>query len=97
MKIPNTFKCAGFDITIEFLDALPENQYAIFCDVKNTISIANHIYVEKDKIKLTELQQLNSFLHELIHVFQFYYNNDYVEAEAQVYANFLQEFINTKC
>ena len=40
-------------------------------------------------------QLRNTFYHELFHVFQFYYNNEFNEIQAQVYANFMCEFIET--
>ena len=48
------------------------------------------------KVELTEQQILNTFMHELMHVWQFYFNNHYDEAQAQVFANFMCEYIKTK-
>lgn len=42
---------------------------------------------------MSDEQLRNTFYHELFHVFQFYYNNEF--NEAQVYANFMCEFIET--
>lgn len=35
-------------------------------------------------------------MHELTYCMQFYFDNNITEAQAQVYANFLCEFLNTK-
>lgn len=96
MKIPDKFKCAGFTINIDKVDKTNNNNYGNFCDATNTIEIADYISVEGKDIALNDEQKLNTFFHELIHVFQFYHDNSYSESQAQVYANFLQEFFRTK-
>ena len=44
---------------------------------------------------MSDEQLRNTFYHGLFHVFQFYYNNEFNEIQAQVYANFMCEFIET--
>lgn len=46
-------------------------------------------------VTVSDEQMRNTFYHELFHAFQFYFNNEFNEAQAQVYANFMCEFIET--
>lgn len=93
--IPSEFKCAGFTIKVIIEDELEGGEYGNFCDAKNEIRIARTVKVDKEVVKLTEKQIFNTFAHELIHCFQFYFNNDTDEAEAQTYANFICEYYNS--
>lgn len=95
-NIPKQFNCAGFTIKVEIENHLNDNQYGCFCDATNTIKIARTVDVEGTKVTLTEQQIQNTFYHEIMHVWQFYFNNQYDEAQAQVFANFICEFIKTK-
>ncbi len=94
--IPDKFKVANNEITVVMEDSLPNNNYGYFCDVTNTIKLARTIKTEYDgTVTLTEQQILNTFWHEAFHAFQFYLNNRFDETQAQVYANFMCEFINS--
>lgn len=96
MNIPKQFKCAGFTINVVIKDSLEDNSYGNYCDATNTISIAKTVKVNDKVIKLTERQMFNTFFHEVVHVWQFYYDNQYDEAQAQSYANFMCEFETTQ-
>lgn len=92
MKIPKEFKIANNKYSIEIVDSVKDSKgEEIFGDhnaITNTIRIAKTI----DGIKLSEEQMLNTFWHELFHAFQFFFNNDQWEAQAQCYANFMREY-----
>ena len=97
MNIPESFECAGFKINVKFVDTIPENKFGECCVVKNEIRIARYLFdADNEKTELTKDQMFNTFLHELIHVWQFYYDNEFIESQAQVFANFIQEFLKTK-
>lgn len=97
MKIPKSFTCFGNEIKIEFVDKTYNNTYGNFCDVTNVIQIAKVINVEHvGDFILTEEQQLNTFCHEVLHVFQFYTGEEYSESQAQIYGTLLLEFLKTK-
>ncbi len=78
------------------MDKLPNSNYGDFNDVKNLIRIAKSVEVDKELIPLTKEQILNTFYHEACHCFQWYFNTDTNEAQAQTFANFMQEFLRTK-
>ena len=96
MKIPKSFKIAGQEVNIIIEDSLPNNDYGYFCDATNEIHLAKTVKVEEEIVTLKECQMFNTFWHEIMHVFQFYFDNNYSEVQAQVYANFMCEFFNTK-
>lgn len=95
MLIPNKFNCAGMNIKVEVVDKLPGNEYGTWSDSLNEIKLAKVVEVENKDVTLTEQQLINTFWHEVMHCFQFYYDNSCDEAQAQVYANFMCEFINS--
>ena len=93
--IYKTFKIANQKIQTVLLDSLPGGEYGKFNDAKNEILIAKSVVVDDEVIELTEQQMQNTFFHEVIHAFQFYYNNEFDEAQAQVYANFICEMLES--
>lgn len=95
MKIPKSFKIAGQKITVIVEDSLPNNDYGYYCDATNEIHLAKTIKVEEETVTLKESQVFNTFWHEVIHVFQFYFDNTFNETQAQVYANFMNEFFKS--
>lgn len=97
MKIPESFECAGFTIKVIFKDTLEDNKFGDYCVVNNEIRIARYLFnADNEKVELTEDQKFNTFVHELVHAWQFYYDNHFIESQAQVFANFIQEFLKTK-
>ena len=95
--MPESFKCAGHTIKVELHDELPDNRYGAFYDAPGVIKIAKTLTVEDfGKVQLTEQQMMNTFCHELVHCFQFFYGDKWSETQAQVYANFMCEFLTTK-
>lgn len=97
MKIPESFNCAGFTIKVKIVDTIDENKFGDCCVVRNEIRIAKYLFdANNEKVELTEDQMFNTFAHELVHVWQFYHNNELSESEAQVFANFICEFLKTK-
>lgn len=88
MQLPSEFKCAGNTIKVELVEKTNDNNYGNWCDA----TIAKTIELEdKTVVKLTENQITNTFWHELLHCFQFYFDNSYSE----VYANVLCEYFKS--
>lgn len=93
MKIPDKFKCAGFEINVEFVDKLDDNNFGCWNDVTNTIKLAKNISISTGELtKLTDRQIENTFLHEMYHCFQFYSGKSYDESECNIFANFMLEY-----
>ena len=93
--IPKSFKIANQTITVNVVDKIDGGSYGNFSDVINEINIAKNIEFNGKVYQLTEEQIENSFYHELMHSFQFYFCNKYDETQAQVFANFMREFLST--
>lgn len=95
-NLPDKFKIANQEITVVIEEILPNNNYGYFCDDTNMIKLARTLKTEHDGVvTVSDEQMRNTFYHELFHAFQFYFNNEFNEAQAQVYANFMCEFIET--
>lgn len=95
-NIPQSFKIANQEISVSTVNETENDDYGYFCDATNTIVIAKTVKVNNKPVNLTEKQIKNTYWHEVFHTFQFYYNNKYDEAQAQVFANFMREFELTK-
>ena len=95
-KIPKKFKIANNCITVNIVESLSNNEYGTYNDAKQEINIARTVETDEEVVQLSEAQMLNTFAHELTHCMQFYFDNNTTEAQAQVYANFLCEFLDTK-
>ena len=95
-KIPKKFKIANNWITVNIVKSLPNSNYGIYNEAKQEINIAKTVKIDNEIVQLTEELILNTFMRELTHCMQFYFDNNITEAQAQVYANFLCEFLNTK-
>lgn len=101
MDFPTSFKCAGQTIKVIVEEFLPNNDYGYWDDATNEIHIAKNLKtsiseLDTRTVKLTESQLQNTYYHELMHCFQFYYDNSASEAMAQSFANMICEFQNTK-
>ncbi len=90
-NIPQSFKIANQEISVSTVNETENDDYGYFCDATNTIVIAKTVKVNNKPVNLTEKQIKNTYWHEVFHTFQFYYNNKYDEAQAQVFANFMCE------
>lgn len=95
--IPDKFKIAGFEITVDIVEKTDDNSYGFWDDVNNTIVIAKNISMKNGELTaLSERQMKNTFYHELCHSFQFYSGKKYSEVECNIFANFMLEFNETK-
>lgn len=94
--LPKQFKIANnvIKVVVEDIDT-EDNNYGTFTDATNEIHLYKRIKVKDKEIHLSSEQIYNSFYHEVIHCFQFYFNNEFDEAQAQVFANFIREFQTT--
>jgi hypothetical protein len=95
--IPDKFKLAGFDVTVDKVEKTDDNNYGYWDDVNNTIVIAKNISMKNGELTpLSDRQIKNTFYHELYHAFQFYSGREYSEVECNIFANFMLEFDETK-
>lgn len=94
MTMPTRFKLGLFTITVRFVEKLDDNSFGSFSEADNVITIAKTVECEDRVITLAQDQLDNTFWHEVFHAFQFYYNNEFIESQAQVYANFMCQLMN---
>ena len=94
-KIPNSFIIYGHEILVNFKDKLKSNNYGEYNDVLEEITLAKNIEVDGELIPLREEQIMTTFLHELMHCFQFHTKCTYDEQESQIYSGLMYEFLNT--
>ena len=98
--IPGSFKVADHTYYVEIKDFVydenNESCYGIHDHGACTIEIAKKLKYKNYDIDLTDTQILNSFFHELVHVFQFFYDNQSDEAQAQSFANMIYSYVTTK-
>ena len=96
MKIPEKFTINSQEIKIEIVDIIADGLFGQYNSLTDTIKIDEYVRNEDgDKIKLTEEQMLNTFFHELLHVFQWHSKGDTSETESSTYAGYFVEFIKS--
>jgi hypothetical protein len=94
--IPKNFKLAGIDFTVEIVKSIQNGAvYGEFNDALNRIQIAKSIKIEDTWYNVKPINRYQTFLHELFHVFSYYWNTEVPEDLAQVFANFMLEFKQT--
>jgi Zn-dependent peptidase ImmA (M78 family) len=92
MEIPNKLKVGGQDLNVVFKDTIYGDKMGECCIWSGNIQISE-IYKGEPQ---TDSSKFNTFYHELIHAWQHYAGLEYDEQQAQVFGNFLQEFMETK-
>ena len=96
--IPKKFNIAGGKtIEVKLIDCFDEPvKFGDFDTVTNIITVAKRVKDEKGNKTLLKDEDIDrTFYHELIHVFQWFYDTDFSEAQAQVYSNFIYEYIHS--
>lgn len=97
MKIPEKFTINSQEITVESWDTLPDQKFGEYCCITNKIKLARHVKDDDGTIiPLKEEQILNTFIHELLHAFQWHSKGDFSEEESSTYAGYFVEFLKTK-
>ena len=95
--IPKSFRIGGGKLfTVELVDNIEHKTYGDFSDAEALIRVAQKISVDGKEVNISEEDQLRTYLHELIHCFNWMYNCECDEALAQTFSNFLYEYLQTK-
>lgn len=98
--IPKEFTVAGGKkIIVSKEDLIKSSNEYIFGDfntASNVIRIANKVRIDDKNVKQTEEDLERTFYHELVHVFQFYAGMELDEVMAQIFSNFLYEYVKSK-
>ena len=97
--IPEKFCIAGSKYTVNLVNSSEEDlegNYGDFTNLKHEIRVALNAKLEDESIKITEDEVLKTYLHELGHCFNYYYNNECCEEFANAFSNFMYEYLHTK-
>ena len=90
----NEFKINNHIIKVIYDDVLT-NKFGYWDPVTLTIHLAKKVVNDNEElVSLTEVQITNTFCHELMHVFQHMAGIEYDESQAQVFGNFLYDYLN---
>lgn len=93
--VPKEFRIACHTIKISLDDKGEE--FGWYDTLRNTIHINLQVEDEDHQLVPQSKEQLmNTYYHELMHVFQFFFNTDMDEAMAQSFANMICEYLETK-
>lgn len=96
MKIPEKFTINTQEIKIEIVNKLPNQNFGEFNSITNIIKIAEYVEDDdKDLIKLKDEQILNTLIHEILHVYQWYSTGEYDETQSCTYAGYIVEFLKS--
>lgn len=98
MNIPKEFTIHGHLIKVIYkdIDDCFSNRYGYYDSIREEIVVFKKAWSSSDQVELTETQQFATFLHELIHCFQWHIKGETNECEAQSYAGLIIEYLNTK-
>jgi hypothetical protein len=96
MKLPKKFTINTQEIKVKVVDTLSESRYGEYNSINDTIQVAKRI-IDGDGIEyvLTEEQILNTFIHELLHAFQWHSKGETSEEESSTYAGYFVEFLKS--
>ena len=98
MKIPEQFIIHGHIVKViqKELDNADDNRYGYYNSVKEEIVVFRKVRSSGEPVALTETQIEATFLHELMHCFQWHIKGETDEQEAQSYSGVMLEFFKTK-
>jgi hypothetical protein len=97
MTIPSKFIIHGHTITVNIVEFCDDpGEFGCYNSVLEEITIATKVLEGTKAIELKQYQIEHTFVHELLHCFQFHIRGSYDESEAQSYAGLFLEFLNTK-
>lgn len=91
------FKIAGQEINVKFVSSLNDGtSFGDFSSIQNCIRIALKIKEDGVWYDVSQSQIKNTLWHEIFHCFQYFWTNETDEDFAQVLANFMCEYEQTK-
>ena len=96
--IPKKFTVGGSEYTVKIANSMDDidGNYGDFTTLRHKIRVALNGELDNEPIKIREDEVLKTYLHELAHCFNYYYNNEVVEEFANAFANFFYEYLHTK-
>lgn len=99
MKIPNSFKIGGGKkVKVDTFESIPnrEDVFGDYSCVRSQIRLGKSILDgEGNKVDVSEEDLERTFWHETFHAFQWFYNTEYDETQAQCFSNFMYELMHS--
>lgn len=98
--IPNSFTIAGSTYNVKVLESSEKDldgNLGDFTNLLHEIRIAKKACLDDgSEIEIPKDEITKTYLHELGHCFNYYYNNENSEEFANAFANFFYEYLITK-
>ena len=96
--IPKKFTVGGSEYEVELANSMDDidGNYGDFSQLTHELRIALNAKQDNESIKIRDDEILKTYLHELGHCFNYYYNNECSEEFANAFANFMYEYLHTK-
>ena len=99
MTIPNYFTIGGSVYSVQKVHSSEKDldgALGDFCNLVHRIRLAENAEVDGEEIEVPRDELVKTYLHELGHCFNYYYNCECSEEFANAFANFMYEYITTK-
>lgn len=98
MKIPKQFIIHGHTVKViqRDIDNKEDNRYGYYDSVREEIVVFKQVRVDGEPVDLIDTQIQATFLHELVHCFQWHIKGQTDEWEAQSYSGLMVEFLQTR-
>ena len=97
--IPKRFTIAGSEYEVKMVESSEDDldgNYGDFSNLAHELRIALNAKLDGEPTKVREDEVLKTYLHELGHCFNCYYNNELSEEFANAFSNFMYEYLHTK-
>ena len=97
--IPKKFKVFGTEYTIDLVESSEidlNGDLGEYCDILHEIKLAKTVKVDDKIYKISDNDILKTYLHELGHCFEYNWRGDTTEEFAQMFSNFMYEYLTTK-
>lgn len=94
--LPKTFSLAGLNFRVVNVPQVKDGEeYGRYVDVTNTIELADRVKIDEEWKEVPYHIKENTFWHEFFHIFNYYWNTEFDESLAQVFANFMVEYLQS--
>ena len=95
--IPKRFVISGSTYNVNIVDCENDiDALGDFCGLLHRIRLAKKAIIDGELTNIPEDEYLKTYLHELGHCFNYYYNNECSEEFANAFSNFMYEYLTSK-
>ena len=97
--IPKKFTISGSEYDVQLVESSEDDldgNYGDFSCLEHKLRIALNAKLDSKNIKIRDDEVMKTYLHELGHCFNYYYNDETSEEFANAFSNFFYEYLHTK-